>query len=275
MNEKLINIRKYLKKIILFAILFAAIFIALFYLVNMDIDSMKNGKGLIQTPDQNIKSDEQIKKLTGSTDFYSAGYEEWAKINDLTRSKDPNLDPDKDGLINYLEYIHGTNPLEADGDNDGFSDKQEIINGYDPDASGDAKPLVEISISKINVAAPMVWSKSDDEDSMLKDLENGLNHYPESASPGQSGNVVISGHSSNYIWAKGSYNHIFKDLNNLEKGDTVNVKTLQKNGKVIVYKYRVIDKFITIPDDERIFAETSGPTLTLQLAGHWEQITKD
>ena len=262
-SEKTSKIRAYIEKILMFIIIFLVIFIALFYIVNLDFSSNKNQKEVIQNSDQSLSMDEQVKKLTGSTDFGSAGYDDWTKANDLTISKDPNLDPDKDGLPNYLEYIYGTDPLNADTDGDVFTDKQEIANGYDPDAFGDAKPIVEITISKINVVAPMIWSTNADETAMLKDLESGVSHYPKSAASGQNGNMVISGHSSNYFWAKGDYNHIFKDLNNLEKGDIIVIKTLQKNGKVIIYKYTVTDKFVTAPNDEKIFAPTNDPVLTL------------
>jgi sortase A len=98
---------------------------------------------------------------------------------------------------------------------------------------------------------------------MLAELENGVGHYMKTASPGQNGNMIISGHSSNYIWAKGNYNHIFKDLNNLAAGDIITVRTAQKNGRNITFRYKVAEKFVTAPDDERIFAETETPALTL------------
>jgi sortase A len=174
-----------------------------------------------------------------------------------------DADPDKDGLPNYLEYVHGTNPMKADTDGDGYTDKQEITNGFDPDAPGTAKPIVEVSIARINVSAPMIWSKSEDEKSTLLDLEKGLSHFPKTASPGQNGNVIISGHSSNYIWAKGDYNHIFENLNDLQVGDLITIKTIQQNRRVIIYTYKVREKFIAQPDDQKIFAATDAPELTL------------
>lgn len=174
-----------------------------------------------------------------------------------------DMDSDGDGLSNDLEYIHGTDPKNSDSDGDGFGDKQEITNGYDPTAPGDARPAVELSISKIAVTAPMVWSKSENEKDQLADLTNGVAHFPKTASPGQSGNMIVSGHSSNYVWAKGSYNYIFKNLNNLMPGDTVDFKTVQQNGKIITYHYKISEKFTTVPNDERIFEDTGGATLTL------------
>jgi LPXTG-site transpeptidase (sortase) family protein len=264
MSEKLEKIKKYSKKVALIGSLFLAVFVGLFYLVNMDLSSVKNFVGNSIDTAPIVDMNAEIKNRLGSTTFSQETYTEWIKRNDVyDRNSGLDSDPDKDGLPNYLEYVYGTNPLKADTDGDGYSDRQEIANGYDPDAPGDAKPRVEISISKINVDAPMVWSQSEDESQTLKDLENGLSHFYKTAAPGQNGNMIISGHSSNYVWAKGDFNHIFKDLNSLEKDDVVTVKTFQENGRVIIYKYKVTDKFVAAPDDDRIFAVATDPELTL------------
>lgn len=175
----------------------------------------------------------------------------------------PSNDTDGDGLSNDQEAVYGTDPAKADTDGDGYTDKQEITNGYDPAAPGDARPAIEVSIPKIGITAPMVWSKSENDQAQLADLANGVAHFPQTASPGQPGNMIISGHSSNYVWAKGKYNYIFKNLNNLEPGDVVDLKTTQQNGKVIAYHYKISEKFTTVPNDARIFENTSQSTLTL------------
>lgn len=181
----------------------------------------------------------------------------------VSKSVLPNNDFDGDGLTNDLEAIHGTDPMKADTDGDGYADLREITNGYDPAAPGDARPAVELSIAKINIVAPMVWSKNEDEKSQLEDLKNGVAHFPKTASPGQSGNMIVSGHSSNYLWAAGNYNYIFRNLNSLSPGDIVDVKTIQQNGKVITYRYKISEKFTTVPNDARIFEDSGEPAITL------------
>ena len=244
--------------------LFLAIFAALFYLVNLDLKpspkiSSSSGQsfaGELATGD--------LKGKMGATDVSDLSYGQWVSAMGLTQNNNkPEDDPDGDGLPNYLEYAYGTNPLKADTDGDGFSDKQEIINGYDPDAPGEAKPTTDISIAKIGIDAPMIWSQSEDEKSLDKDLESGAAHYPKTAAPGQAGNMIVSGHSSNYVWAAGSYNHIFKNLNNLAVGDKIDVKTIQQNGRVITYHYQVTGKKIVGADDQSIFDPTPDATLTL------------
>jgi LPXTG-site transpeptidase (sortase) family protein len=257
------KIKTYATRIAVLAILFLAAFFAGFYLINLNIKPtpvVLTEPSPIQATDINT----ELKKRLGSTDISMESYNDWASRYDLyVKNRGLDADPDNDGLPNYLEYVHGTNPLKADTDGDGFSDKQEIANGFDPDAPGDAKPMVFMHIDKIKVDAPMVWSQSEDDQKMLKELERGISHFYKTAAPGQNGNAVISGHSSNYIWAKGDYNHIFENLNNLEKGDTVTVRTIQQNGRILTFHYQVTEKFIAAADDQRIFEDAADPTLTL------------
>lgn len=252
-----------LKKTVLLSSLFLALFGLGFYVVNLvDFRPVTEATLKYDTAAE-AKALEELQKRTNADSIDLEQFQLWVKGNKLVSTNVYDSDPDGDGLPNYLEYVHGTNPNSIDTDGDKFSDKQEITNGYDPDAPGDAKPLVFVKIEKIAVDVPMIWSQSENEKASLKDLESGLSHFPKSAAPGENGNAIISGHSSNYVWAKGDFNYIFKDLNNLEKGDTVRIKTIQKNGKTIFYKYQISEKFVTTPDDEKIFVETENPTLTL------------
>jgi LPXTG-site transpeptidase (sortase) family protein len=265
MSEIFIKIKRNLKKVALFASLFLAVFFGLFYLVNFDFNSVKKSSSQTDIT-QDLNLNDEFKKRLGSTTFSLESYNDWTKRYGLNNSNNGlDADPDEDGLPNYLEYVHGTNPINSDTDGDKYTDKQEIDNGYDPDAAlGNPQIKVEINITKLGLeGVPVIWSKTEIEKEMLSDLESGVSHYAQTAAPGQNGNAIISGHSSNYIWAKGNYNHIFKDLNNLEKGDGIAIKTIQKNGRVITYHYVVRGKYIDAPDDERIFETTETPILTL------------
>lgn len=245
-------------------LIFAIVFGALFWLVNFDFGQKTAPKNYSGESFAG-KLGEDFRQKIGASDVYVLAYNEWADFHSLSAAANKyDDDPDGDGLPNYLEYAHATNPANPDTDADGFTDGREIRNGYDPDAPGEAKPTVTIAIKKISVSVPMVWSKSEDENVMLEDLKNGVIHFPKTAAPGQNGNMVVSGHSSNYVWAEGNFNYIFKDLNNLAAGDVVDVKTVQRNGRAVVYHYKISgEKRIVAPDDPVIFENTSRSSLTL------------
>lgn len=261
--------RRIWKSAIATLLLFVIIFTLLFFVVNLDLKPVP--KIAYSNNNQSFAgqlASGDLKAKMGSVDVSTLSYDQWATALDLwPNHRGYDDDPDHDGLPNYLEYAHGTNPLKADTDGDGFSDMQEITNGYDPATPGDAKPAAQILISKIGVDVPMIWSQSEDEKLLDKDLESGVVHFPKTASPGQNGNMIVTGHSSNYIWAKGNYNHIFKDLNNLATGDKIDIKITQQNGRVLTYHYQVSEKRIASANDPSVFDPT--PEATLSLVTCW------
>jgi len=214
----------------------------------------------------------------GRLDFDKDGLPDWweKEVGLDMNANDYALDFDNDSLPNNLEYAHGTDPKKADTDGDSYSDYSEIRNGYDPSKAGDARPKYAMVINKINVKAPVVWSKSALEEDLQKDLQNGLVHYPKTGIPGQFGNAFITGHSSNYVWAQGAYNYILKNMNDLNVGDEIIITATQENGKVLSYKYVISIKEIVTPDDVRIFEETEKSTLTLTtcwpLGTNWKRL---
>lgn len=115
-----------------------------------------------------------------------------------------------------------------------------IISGDEAISSVD-----EIVIPKINVEIPVVYGiNTIDESAVDNALENGVVHYADTAMPGQNGNLVIVGHSSNNIFNKGKYKFAFVLLSRLDKGDTFYI---QKDGKR--YTYQVYQKHIVSPTD--------------------------
>ncbi|OGL36688.1 hypothetical protein A3A68_00375 [Candidatus Saccharibacteria bacterium RIFCSPLOWO2_01_FULL_48_13] len=126
----------------------------------------------------------------------------------------------------------------------------DVASGNDP----------EIIIPKINVEIPVVYGvKSVAENDVNKALEEGVVHYANTATPGQNGNMVIVGHSSNNIFNKGRYKFAFALLGRMDNGDTF---YLDKDGKR--YTYKVYEKKIVKPSDTSVLAaKEKAATVTL------------
>ncbi|MEK7648828.1 MAG: L,D-transpeptidase family protein [Patescibacteria group bacterium] len=61
-----------------------------------------------------------------------------------------DVDTDADGLNDYLEIAFGTNTLKKDSDSDGYSDGDEVAQGYDPASSSNVKleKHIEVNLTK-------------------------------------------------------------------------------------------------------------------------------
>lgn len=121
----------------------------------------------------------------------------------------------------------------------------------DPNSTA-AGPNPEVIIPKINVEIPVVYDVgSVDEAAIQNALERGVVHYASTPDPGQKGNAVIVGHSSNNIFNQGKYKFAFVLLNKLEVGDTF---YLTKDG--VKYAYKIYDKKIVKPTDVSVLGPT-------------------
>lgn len=129
----------------------------------------------------------------------------------------------------------------------------------DPNSTA-AGPNPEVIIPKINVEIPVVYDvNSIKEEAIQAGLENGVVHYSTTPNPGQKGNSVIVGHSSNNIFNQGKYKFAFVLLSKLEIGDTF---YLTKDG--VKYAYKIYDKKIVKPNDVSVLGATDKPaTATL------------
>ena len=102
--------------------------------------------------------------------------------------------------------------------------------------------LTRVVIPKINLDAIVVEGAS------RKELSEGPGHMKETATPGESGNAVITGHRDTF------FRHIYE----LNKGDDI---TIRRNGHV--FRYQVTGKRIVMPDDVGVLKQTEDPQLTL------------
>lgn len=118
---------------------------------------------------------------------------------------------------------------------------------------------LEIPDLKINV--PIIWTK--DTNNFEKDLQAGVVHYPGTALPGQIGTTYIAGHSSNYVWAKGDYNHVFTTLGDLADNTSFKITVVQTNGKDAIFHYVVTHRKQYLPTDQEQFANTGKSLVAL------------
>jgi sortase A len=116
----------------------------------------------------------------------------------------------------------------------------------------------QLNIPSINIQAPVEFDKGTAEWQIQIALRSGVDHYDNSAKPGQAGNVVIFGHSSGQLWAPGNYKFIFTLLNKVAVNDAVYV---DYNGTR--YTYKVVSTEVVAPTDTAILQQGNGNGLTL------------
>lgn len=118
-------------------------------------------------------------------------------------------------------------------------------------------------VPKISVDVPIILTAdASSETSLNTAMDQGVawfNVFGASAKPGEMGNFVVSGHSSNDWLDKGDYKFIFARLEQLNEGDTIYV-----NYNGIRYVYAVSRKEVVKPTDVSALAVgTEKPQITL------------
>jgi sortase (surface protein transpeptidase) len=92
-----------------------------------------------------------------------------------------------------------------------------------------------LKIPNINAEAPVIFPTDMSEENLNRSLASGVIRYPESATPGEFGNVYIYGLSGGKD-TKGKFGSVFKDLPKLKRGDKINI--IYNN---LRYEYEIID----------------------------------
>lgn len=142
----------------------------------------------------------------------------------------------------------------------GSINPQNIV--VDPTANDTVGPDPKLIIPKINVDVPVVYGVGFDQKSQLKAMEKGVAHFAipgASSVPGQIGNTVIAGHSSNDLFEPGDYKFIFVQLEKLQNGDTIYANYQGKR-----YTYVVTKKEVVLPNNvQALIYPTNKPVMTL------------
>lgn len=142
----------------------------------------------------------------------------------------------------------------------GNIDPQNIV--IDPNADTVVGPEPKLIIPKINVDVPVIYDVGNDYNSQMTAMAKGVAQFAipgASSHPGQIGNTVIAGHSSNDLFDGGDYKFIFAQLDKLNVGDTI-----YANYNSVRYTYIVSKKQVVSPNDvSSLVYPTIKPILTL------------
>lgn len=142
----------------------------------------------------------------------------------------------------------------------GNVDPANIIVDPSADIAVSADP--KLIIPKINVDVPIIWDTTPDNDSQMAAMEKGVAYFGipgANSKPGQIGNTVLSGHSSNDILDGGDYKFIFARLDQLQDGDSIFINYESKR-----YTYTITKKEVVKPTEvNKLVYSTDKPVLTL------------
>ena len=142
----------------------------------------------------------------------------------------------------------------------GNIDPQNIV--INPNAEVAVGPEPKLIIPKINVDVPVIYDIGNDYDSQMTAMTKGVAQFAipgADSHPGQIGNTVIAGHSSNDLLDSGDYKFIFAQLDKLNVGDTIYANYNSKR-----YTYTVTKKEVVKPSEvNKLVYSTTKPILTL------------
>ncbi len=117
-------------------------------------------------------------------------------------------------------------------------------------------------IPSLGIEAPLVYVSEANEKAFQAALATGVVHFPETAKPGEFGNVYIFGHSSDYAWSKGAYKTVFALLTKIQPGAEILVSDQEGN----LFTYIVKEAFVAGPKDVKYLSQAgyNKKLLTLQ-----------
>lgn len=132
----------------------------------------------------------------------------------------------------------------------------------DPNTTLAVGPEPKLIIPKLNIDVPVVWDAKPDHDSQMEAMTRGVAWFGirgANAHPGEVGNTVLSGHSSNDWIDTGEYKFIFVRLEQMNEGDMIYI-----NYNSARYSYKVTKKQVVAPTNvQALQVQTDKPLLTL------------
>lgn len=106
-----------------------------------------------------------------------------------------------------------------------------------------------LEIPKISISVPIIFPASTNKAVLAKDLNSGVVYYPGSVYPGQTGQILILGHSAPPGWPKTKNDWVFTDLEKLSPGDSIMVDLNNKQYTYAVKQKTIIKRGANVPDD--------------------------
>lgn len=103
-------------------------------------------------------------------------------------------------------------------------------------------PLAILRIPRLKLTVPVLEGT----DEHL--LNRGVGHIPETAGPGEDGNIAIAGHRDGF----------FRSLKDVEAGDTIELETPGAQVRYVVERTWIVD-----PEDVWVLNPTDAPSITL------------
>lgn len=130
-------------------------------------------------------------------------------------------------------------------------------NGISTDLNEKSFPP-RIAIPAINVNAPLIFPETGDPDILNAALAKGAVRYPDSALPGEKGNLFIFGHSTGLAAVRNKNYGLFNRFKELKTDDAVKIRYGDREFLYLVKKLEVKEA-----DDAKINLAVSGKILTL------------
>ncbi len=142
----------------------------------------------------------------------------------------------------------------------GAINPQNII--IDPTGDATVGPESKLIIPKINVDVPVIYDTTPKHEDQMAAMDKGVAHFAipgANSKPGEIGNTVLAGHSSNDLFDQGDYKFIFIQLERLTIGDKIYANYQGKR-----YTY-VVTKTETVKPNEvnKLIYPTDKPMMTL------------
>ncbi|MGA2417810.1 MAG: class E sortase [Candidatus Staskawiczbacteria bacterium] len=107
-----------------------------------------------------------------------------------------------------------------------------------------------LEVPKLSLFLPIVFADSTDKSSLMKDLDLGVVFYPGSVYPGETGQIVILGHSAPPGWPHIKHDWAFTDLDKLVPGDIISIDLNNKQYTYIVSQKNIIKRGADVPTDK-------------------------